>query len=138
MKTYQTKANKLSGSDFKEIHEKALDIYKIIKRETKRRPYVRSAYFKKDKVFLQLFWNHLFEKQNWRDRVRRLKYFPCAIELIRKSKFEPTSKENPNKKSEILHRFAGITKDRDLFFVQIKEYKQSGEKWLISIFPPEN
>lgn len=64
-----------------------------------------------------------------------MKYFHNAIELIQNSRFEPESKQNPNKPSEILHRFAGVTSEDDLFFVQIKEDKRSGEKFLISIFP---
>ncbi|MBL7053228.1 MAG: hypothetical protein ISS02_01000 [Candidatus Portnoybacteria bacterium] len=39
-------------------------------------------------------------------------------------KNNPSSKENPNKKTEIFHRFAGITKDKELFYVQIKEEKR--------------
>ncbi|MDA2922394.1 hypothetical protein MYX07_03970 [Patescibacteria group bacterium AH-259-L07] len=135
MKSYQTKTKKFTGTDFHEVHRKAFGLYKEIKSKTKRRPYVRSAYFKKEKVFLELFWQHLFDKKNWRDRIRRLKYYPYAIELIQKSRFEPESKENPNKRTEILHRFAGITKENDIFFVQIKEDKRTGQKWLISVFP---
>ena len=45
------------------------------------------------------------------------------------------SKENPNRRSEIVHRFAGITAEKDLFFVQIKEEKRTGQKWLMSVFP---
>jgi len=95
---------------------------------------LRSAYFKKDKIFLHYYWEHLWA-QNWRDRVRRLKYYSCALDLIKNSKSDPISKENPNKKSEILHRFAGTTKDKELFFVQIKEDKRSGEKHFMSVFP---
>lgn len=135
MKSYQTKTKKLTGSDFHEVHQKASNLYKEIKKKTKRRPHIRSAYFKKDKIFLELFWQHLFDKPNWKDRTRRLKYFPCAIELIQKSKFEPESKENPNKRIEILHRFGGVTRENDMFFVQIKEDKRTGQKFLISIFP---
>ncbi len=69
--------------------------------------------------------------------MRRMKFFACGIELIKKSKQEPISKENPNKHGEILHRFAGSTKDKELFFVQIKEEKSTGKKFLISIFPIE-
>ena len=137
MKAYRTKAIKLTGTNFHEVNQKASGLYKQIKKKTKRRPYIRSAYFNKSKIFLKSFWNHLFEKKNWRDRARRLKYFPCAIELIRHSKYEPISKENPNKSTEILHRFAGITKDNDIFYVQVKESKKSGEKWLMSVFPEE-
>ena len=135
MKIYKVKIAKLSGSDFHEVHQKAFYLQKQINKKTKRRPYIRSAYFKKSKIFLGLFWEHLFAKENWRDRSRRLKYFPCALELIKNSRIEPVSKENPNKPNEILHRFTGITKNNDLFFVQIKEDKRVGQKWLISTFP---
>jgi hypothetical protein len=83
---------------------------------------------------LSLFWDHLCDKHH-KDRTRRLKYYSCALELIRNSKFNPTSIENPDRKSEILHRFIGITPENELFYVQVKEKKQSGQKHLISVFP---
>ncbi len=134
MKVYETKVKKLAGTDYHEVHSRALTLYKDIKRKTKRRPYVRSAYFKKDKIFLDYFWQHLWGK-NWRDRVRRLKYYPCALDLIKNSRGDPTSKQNPNNSAEILHRFAGITRTKELFFIQIKEDKKTDQKSLISIFP---
>ncbi len=137
MPEYKTKIKKFSGSDFHEVHRQAFGLFTKIRKKTKRRSYVRSAYFDRDKIFLDLFWAHLFAKQNWRDRVRRMKYFGCALELIQKSRLEPKSKENPNKLSEILHRFIGITGEHELFYVQIKEDKRSGEKFLISVFPEE-
>ncbi|MCB9808048.1 hypothetical protein H6770_02210 [Candidatus Peribacteria bacterium] len=135
MKAHCTKAATLPGSDFHEVRKKADALYDTIRKQTKRRTYVRSAYFKKDKIFIDLFWKHLFDKKNWRDRTRRLKYFPAAIEVIRHSRFDPASEENRNNRSEILHRFAGITIDNELFYVQIKEEKSSGQKFLISVFP---
>lgn len=135
MKACRVKANKLSGTNYKELHKKARYIYDQIKKRSKRKPYVRSAYFKKDKIFLDLFWSHLFEKNHFGDFTRRLKFYPCAIELIRHSNLEPASKENVGKRSEILHRFAGITGDSELFYVQIKETKRTGKKWFISVFP---
>mgnify|MGYP001566898429 CR=1 FL=1 len=135
MKIHKIKLAKLTGTDFHDVNQKAFGLYNQIRRKTKRRPYVRSAYFNKEKIFLELFWQHLFDKSNWRDRARRLRYFPCAIELIKDSRQEPASKENPNKPTEILHRFAGVTKDKDLFYVHIKEDKKSGRKWLMSMFP---
>ena len=81
MKPYKTKAKSLTGTKFRKVHQKAFGLYKQIKAHSKRRTYVRSAYFKKDKVFIDIFWHHLFEKPNWKDRVRRLKYFPAAIEV---------------------------------------------------------
>lgn len=135
MKIYKTKVLKLTGTDFKEIHQKAVLFYNKIKRKTKRRPYIRSAYFKKNKIFLGLFWSHLYEKKHYKNQIRRMKYLPCAIELIRHSNSEPISKENPNRRHEILHRFAGSTKEDDLFSVHIKENKKTGQKFLISVFP---
>ena len=135
MDVYKTKAGKIPGTEFHEVKSIALNIFKRIKKKSKRLPYVRSAYFYKDKIFLTLFLQHLFEKKDWRDRTRRLQYFEAAIELIEKSRFEPKSVENPNKKGELLHRFTGLTKDGGIFNVQIKEDKKSGKKYLISFFP---
>lgn len=135
MEIYKTKTKSFSGSDFREVRKKAYSLYLKIKRRTKRRPYLRSAYFNKDKIFIDLFWHHLFEKENWRDRMRRMKYFGCAVELVEKSHFEPKSKENPNKSGEILHRFSGVTGDNQVFYVQIKEDKRKNQKFLISVFP---
>ncbi len=135
MQVYKTRARKFPGSDFHEVHQKAFGLYTEIKRKLKRRTYVRSAYFNKDKIFLALFWQHLFDKEKWQDRFRRLKYFGCAIELIQKSRFAPKSKENPNKPSEMLHRFYGSTADDEMFYVQIKEDKRTNQKFLISTFP---
>ena len=137
MPIYRTRNNKLSGIDYRDLHQKALSLYKTIKIRTKRQPYIRSAYFNKEKIFIESFWRHLNDKKNFRDKMRRIKYFPCAIELIKKSRFQPASKENPNKKSEILHRFMGVTNDGNYFFVQIKEDKKSGSKWFMSVFPWE-
>ncbi len=135
MNIYKTKARKLSGTDFKEIHQKAVHIYEVIRKRSKRRTYIRSIYFGKNKIFLGIFWQHVYEKKNYGDQMRRMKYFPCAIELIQNSHCNPTTKENPNKKSELLHRFYGSTPENEHFIVQIKEDKRSGEKFLISIFP---
>lgn len=134
MKTFKTKSVALPGSNYKEISKKAFGLYNGIRRKTKRRPYVRSAYFNKQKIFLQLFWNHLGDK-NFRDRTRRLKFFPCALELIENSRYDPKTIQTIERPSELLHRFAGQTKNGQTFLVQIKEERRSGEKWLTSIFP---
>lgn len=134
MKSFKTKSEKLSGTNFKEVYKKAFRLYQVIKKESKRRPYVRSAFFQKEKIFLPLYWQHLHEKFSLKDKTRRVKYFSCAIELLKKSKISPESKPGDSK-SEILHRFTGITPEGDIFFVQIKEDRNSKEKWLISTFP---
>jgi hypothetical protein len=134
MKVYKTKTNKISGSSYKETNKKARAIYNTIKSKSKRQPYIRSAYFDKEKIFIDLFWIHLWEKANFRDKIRRLRLFDCAIELIQESRYGPTSKKDIENKNIILHRFAGIVED-ELFFVQIKESLKSGRKDFVSVFP---
>ncbi|MEK7083996.1 MAG: hypothetical protein AAB932_02090 [Patescibacteria group bacterium] len=136
MDVYQAQVKPLAGTNYKELHKKAFGLYDKIRKKSKRRPYVRSVYFGKQKIFLQLFWNHL-HKKNFRDRTRRLKYFPCAIELIQHSRHDPWMKQTLEKPHELLFRFKGKTKEGKIFFVQIKEEIRSQEKWLVSIFPED-
>ncbi len=77
---------------------------------------------------------HLFQKRP-KERLQRLLYFEAAIELIRYSRNHPCSKQNPNMEREILHRFAGLTKNKERFYVQIKENKRNNKKYFISCFP---
>lgn len=134
MEGYKTKAERLTGTHWRQVSKRALAFYDSIRKRTKRRPYVRSAFFSGEKVFLDLFWHHLHEKKNIGDKTRRLKYFVCAIELIQHSRIQPSTKMNPNRKSETLYRFAGITPNKHVFHVQIKKDKK-GEKSFISVFP---
>jgi len=134
VQVYKTKVSRLSGTSYREIEPQARRHYNIEKRRTKRKPYVRSTWFKNDKVFLNRFWDHLSQKPQ-RDRKRRLKYFPCGLDLVRHSKVPPTTKLNPNKKSELFHKFTGLTPLSEVFFVQIVENKNTGRKYLVSIFP---
>lgn len=134
MELFKTKKKKISGTSFKEVNKTAQLIYKQIKSKTKRTPYIRSRYFKKEKVFLTLFWDHLFDKKE-KDRVRRLKFYDCALDLIRNSTYNPETRENFQKKDELLHRFYGETSKGEKFVVQIKENKRTKRKDLISIYP---
>lgn len=129
---YQTKSGKIAGTSYGEVMRNAFLVYDEIKKKTKRRPYVRSAYFKKNKIFFDYFREHLFQKSQ-RVRMSRLKYLSAGIELIRNSKNKPTVRENPNRRGEILYRFAGLTAEKEIFFVQIKEDKK-GNKYLMSCF----
>lgn len=137
IRAYRVKSKKLAGTNYSEIYKKAHSYYEKIRKRSKRRTYVRSSYFNKDKIFLAIFWQHLHEKWNLKDKTRRVKYFICAIDLIQNGKFDPISKENPNKRTEMLHRFAGVTQDEEIFFIHIKEDKKTSQKYLISIFPSE-
>ncbi|MEI6305074.1 MAG: hypothetical protein WCP09_03625 [Candidatus Taylorbacteria bacterium] len=131
---FQSSKSKLHGTNGTELYHFANIVYKKIASKTKRRPYVRSKYFNKEKVFLDYFWGHL-ETKNWNDRVRRLAYYNCALDLITNNRTEPTIKNNPNKSNEILYRFQGKTKDGQRFAVQIVENIERKEKFFISIFP---
>lgn len=134
---YQTHTSRLTGTrSFKDMYKKAMIVFKPIKKRTKRQPYVRSAYFNKEKVFFTFFWKHLFDYPH-RIRIDRLEYFAAAIDLIKNSRNSPISKENPNNREEILHRFAGLTREKELFFVQVKENKRTGKKFLMSAFSPK-
>lgn len=132
MNIYHTKAGKLPGTNYKEVYIQAMDVYKKISKKTKRKPYIRSKYFNGEKVFFDLFWSHLRQK-NLKDRTRRLKFFPCAIELIEKSTVSPDVSGN-KPKAERLYRFFGISKEKEAFVVQIKKDKKNG-KFLMSIYP---
>jgi hypothetical protein len=134
MQYYKTHAGKLAGTHWERLMKKAFGQYKEIAHKSKRRPYIRSAYYDKEKIFLSIFWQHLHEK-NLRDKARRLALFPCAIELMEKTRYFPTTKDNPNKKGEVLHRFTGSTPDNEIFFVQIKEDVKTKQKYFISVFP---
>ncbi len=134
MNLYQSGKNKLSGTRYAEIRNQALSIFSRIKKRTKRRPYVRSVYFRKQKIFFDYFWPHLYQKHH-KERLKRLRYFEAAVDLIRNSRTGPTSGQNPNKKSEILHRFEGLTKDKEQFSVQIKEDLRTDKKYFMSCFP---
>lgn len=137
MRIYKVKTRKFSGTDFREVHQKAFGLYTEIKKKSKRRTYIRSAFFDKEKIFLDLFWSHLFGYPNWRDRVRRLRYYGCALELIKNSRYNPIITKNPNVPNEVFYRFYGATAEDELFCVQIKENLTKKQKFLISVFPVE-
>ncbi|MBI4067355.1 hypothetical protein HY407_03150 [Candidatus Gottesmanbacteria bacterium] len=132
---YKTKMGKIPGTSYQDVFKRSMEIYTQIKGKSKRKPYIRSAYFGKQKVFFDYFWIHLWHKGGYKERVRRLKYFEAAIEVLKHSKNKPTSKFNPNKLSETLHRFTGPTEDNELFYVQVKEHVPSGKKFFMSCFP---
>lgn len=134
MQIYESRYEKLGGTSFSEVTKRAHVVLKEMRPKTRRRLYVRSTYFKKSKIFIGPFFAHTHEK-NWRDAVRRMKLLPCAIDLIKNSNYELLSKQDPNNPHTILHRFAGATRQKELFYVQVKEDKRSGEKLLLSIFP---
>lgn len=132
---YKSTHNLLPGTEWSEIIKPLEQTYRKIKRGGRRRPYIRSKYFDKQKIFTGIFWAHLFEKENFRDKIRRIKLFPAAIDLLQNSRIKPTSQINSKRQNEMLHRFYGITRDGIKFCVQVKESVSTHEKNLLSIFP---
>ena len=135
MQVYKSKYGRIPGTSYSEVYPRALAIYRLAQAHTKRQPYIRSKYFSKEKIFLAYFWQHLRQK-NFKDRSRRLRYFEAALDVMRNTTYTPSTKQNPNDANELLHRFAGETKNSELFYIQIKENNKTGRKDLISVFPP--
>jgi hypothetical protein len=133
MESYQCKAGKIRGSSEAEVWWEVRRLRKLVEKKTKRSPYVRSAYFNKQKVFFTYFWIHLNQKSPG-IRKSRAKLLPCALELIRTSRIRPSKKANPNKANEVLYRFKGKARGGGVFYVQIKENIKSGRKYLMSVF----
>lgn len=131
---YLAKSNPIPGTRHAEVAPLARAVLRSIARRTRRHAYIRSAYFGKQKIFFTYLWPHLNQKP-LSEQIRRLKYIPCALELIAKSRNEPLTKDNSNRPGELLHRFAGRTRNGELFYVQIKEDRKSGRKEFMSVFP---
>ena len=134
MTPYRAKATSLPGTRYTEVAPLARALLRSIARRTKRRPYLRSAYFGKDKIFFTYFWKHLMQLPRYQ-RVRRLKYLPCAIELIRKSRQMPEVYLKRDRPREIFYRFSGQAPNGPEFAVQIKENLRTRRKELMSVFP---
>lgn len=134
MNYYQTKSVLLSGSNYGEIHRHYEKYFRSLQSKSKRQPYVRSAYFLKQKIFLNLFWIHLFDKSH-NVRAIRLKYLPSAIELLEHSRIDPVTILNLEAKSELFHRFYGLTKNKQKFVVQVKQIKSTGKLYFMSVYP---
>lgn len=134
MNYYCTQIGLIRGSRYETISKVAVRIYNRTVSNSRRKPYVRSKYFNKKKIFLDLFWMHLYDK-NKKERMIRLRYFELALDLIKNSQIAPTLKMNPNKPSELLYRFYGMSLNKQKFVVQIKENIQTGQRWFMSVFP---
>ena len=139
MKPFPVKAEKLDvkGLDNRQVVKKAQSVYSILIRKTKRRAYIRSAYFNKQKIFFSFFWKHLYQKPPRQRRIR-IVFLSCAIELIQRCRNKPESIINTSKKVEIFHRFTGITKSKEIFYVQIKENIKTDRKEFMSVFPAKD
>ncbi len=133
-RVFHCHSSPLSGHKYVDIMPQTRRIFRSLQKQTKRRPYIRSSYFKKDKIFFDYFWIHLNQKHA-HERARRLKYFPCALELLRVSRLPPTTFVNIDIPGAIHHRFIGSAPDKSQFAVIIKQDCSSGRKFLLSLFP---
>lgn len=132
MQIYQSRHPKLTGSSYLELERKARKLHNEVAKRTKRNAYVRSTYFKGEKVFIKLFWEHLSQKYR-PDRERRLVYYHAALDLLRNTTYQPEIKRDPRSAHNALYRFAGRSKDGLLFYVQVKEDKRHN-KYFMSVF----
>lgn len=136
MKTiYRSKYSELPGTSYPEIMAAARHEYHLVQKCTPRRvPYVRSKYFKKDKVFLNTFWDHLKQKHP-SEQMKRLKFYLAALDLLRNTDHDSESIIERNNPDVFLHRFTGQTCDGRGFYVQVKDNRRSGRKDFMSVFP---
>ncbi len=135
MNVYKTKHGQTpSTSHAAVIRVARYESHKIQKLTPRRQPYVKSKYFKKDKIFVNMFWEHLKQKRLG-DQVRRARLYTCAIDLIRHSTSDPDTIYSYSDMSTALHRFYGQTNSGLYYCVQIKENKRTGRKDFMSVFP---
>jgi hypothetical protein len=134
---FQSKFAHLKTDNYNDLERQARKLHQQIVARTKRNPYVKSKYFANQKIFVNLFWNHLNEKHRI-ERKRRLVFYKCAIDLLRNSTKAPDSKINPKNPREVLHRFYGKSSDGMHFAVQVRESLRNDNKFFMSVFPWRN
>lgn len=134
IRLYHVTSTPLSGTSYKEVYKKACRTYTRLRGGETQWIHIMSAYFNNEEVDFDYFWDRV-SKKSFKERRNRVRLLPCAIELIRNSRIEPFSKQNQNRPFEIIHRFLGITRSNDLFFVQVNEDTKTGKKYFMSVFP---
>jgi len=130
---YVSQLGSIAGASYRVVNKRAREYVELLQVRGKRQPYIRSPYFKKQKIFFNLFWRHLFDKYT-HDRMRRLRLLPAALDLLMHSRNEPEIKPDKDAK-EKYYRFKGQTGDGVTFYVQVKEDIRADKRYLISVFP---
>ena len=130
MEYYRVKSQPFSGTNYTELYRKARLFFKRIHLNPRRKLFIKSAYFHKQKIFFDHFWEHLLQK-SIKQRKQRLKYLPCMKELLENSLTNPRVTIQSN--SEKYYRFLGQVTNGAYFAVQIKE--KNHKLQCISIFP---
>lgn len=134
VRAYQCKAKPFSGHRFVDIIPQARKLLRTLQKQTKRRVYIRAVYFHKDKIFFDFFWQHMQTKSAV-DRARRLKYLPCALELLRNSRCDPISFMDEYQSGIIKHEFKGNSPDGMNFSVIVQEDRKTNKKQLLTLYP---
>jgi hypothetical protein len=138
MNKFKSRYGLLAGTSYEEVMHVARREYRVIqKRNPKRQPYIRSKYFSGDKVFINIFWNHLVQKRKG-EQMKRAKLLACAIDLLRNTTVAPETIFSQANLNELLHRFSGQTKEGTTFYVQVKQNKKTGRKDFMSVFPAKS
>lgn len=133
MNYYRSRYSLLPGSSYNEVVALARKEFNTIRRLTKRQPYVRSKYFKGDKVFMTIFWDHVMQKSR-KEKTQRLKLYRAAVDLLRNTTQAPETIIDVAHEQVALMRFYGITKDNVEFCVQVKNELRSSRKDFMSVF----
>lgn len=88
---FHSKHDLLPGSSYDEVVKEARKVFNNdVRSRTKRQPYVRSKYFKNDKIFMTVFWDHVMQK-HMKERTKRLRFYRAAIDLLRNTTLNPES-----------------------------------------------
>ncbi|MDR0980106.1 MAG: hypothetical protein LBM12_03090 [Candidatus Nomurabacteria bacterium] len=135
MKFYQSKCSLLPGTSYDEVLLLARAAYKQFSTKTRRTPYLNAKYkgYKTPKIFLDLFWTHIFQKKP-RERFERLKLYSCALDTLRNTQTPPEAQKSFDKDIR-LYRIYGVSRNGKKFCVQIKEELKTGRKYFMSVFP---
>jgi hypothetical protein len=134
MRYFKIKTRPITGTNLKEVTKKSMSIFHDIEKQTRRRPSVKCQVLGGNKVFIGEYLAHQNQKMRL-DKLRRLKFFPCAIDLIENTTEKPT--EKTLRSGETLYRLYGIAGNGQRFVVQISKNPKTDNRRLMSSFPKD-
>lgn len=134
---YKCKISAFYSSSYARVKKQAKNFFNSKTAHSRRSAYVRAPAWKKQKVFLGVFWSHLFDKKP-AERMVRLRLLPCALEVLENSTYPFVTKTEPGNPNIFLHRLYGQTPAGQVFALQVKEYSNKQKLYFVSCFPWEN
>lgn len=132
MNIYRSRYTKYQGTHAEAVAAARREYHAIQKRTPRRAPYVRSQYFRKDKIFINTFWDHLKQKAP-AERSARIRFYHCALDLLRNTSIAPVITKSQESDIELC-RFYGQTTDGIYFCVQVKSNIRNHRKDFMSVF----